>query len=30
MDTNNTKTVSQLIIECLEAEGVKYIFGLPG
>ncbi|AGC49506.1 acetolactate synthase large subunit [Lawsonia intracellularis] len=30
MDTNNIKTVSQLIIECLEAEGVKYIFGLPG
>lgn len=30
MDASNTKTVSQLIIECLEAEGVKYIFGLPG
>lgn len=30
MASNETKTVAQLIIECLEAEGVKYIFGLPG
>lgn len=25
-----TKTVAQLIVECLENEGVKYVFGIPG
>lgn len=26
----NTKTGAKLLVECLESEGVKYIFGLPG
>lgn len=26
----NTKTTAQLMIECLENEGVEYIFGIPG
>ena len=24
------KTVAQLLVECLENEGVEYVFGLPG
>ncbi|WP_443771095.1 thiamine pyrophosphate-binding protein [Anaerostipes sp.] len=24
------KTTSQLLVECLETEGVEYIFGIPG
>src|SRR6266581_3234424 len=24
------KTVAQLLVECLEKEGVEYVFGLPG
>lgn len=30
MNQNNEMTVSQLIVKCLEEEGVEYIFGLPG
>lgn len=31
MDSIDTeKTTSQLLVECLETEGVKYIFGIPG
>ena len=26
----DTKKASDLFIECLEAEGVEYIFGVPG
>ena len=25
-----TKTVAQLLVRCLENEGVKYVFGIPG
>ena len=27
---NSNQTVSQLMVKCLEEEGVRYIFGLPG
>ena len=27
---SDTKKASDLFIECLEAEGVEYIFGVPG
>ena len=26
----SSKNVAQLIVECLENEGVEYVFGLPG
>ena len=25
-----TKTIAQLLVRCLENEGVKYVFGIPG
>jgi Thiamine pyrophosphate enzyme, N-terminal TPP binding domain len=28
--TTKTKTVAQLLVRCLENEGVKYVFGIPG
>ena len=30
MDTENTKTAADLLVECLIEEGVKVIFGIPG
>ncbi|KTC77839.1 acetolactate synthase large subunit [Legionella brunensis] len=30
MNSQNAQNVSQLIVKCLEEEGVEYIFGLPG
>ncbi|WP_295539385.1 thiamine pyrophosphate-binding protein, partial [Thiolapillus sp.] len=30
MHTNSTKTAAELFVECLENEGVEYIFGIPG
>ncbi|MGD1087446.1 MAG: acetolactate synthase large subunit [Verrucomicrobiota bacterium] len=27
---NQTKSVAALIVECLESEGVEYVFGIPG
>ncbi|STX49453.1 acetolactate synthase [Legionella hackeliae] len=30
MKTQNTTKVAELIVKCLEEEGVEYIFGLPG
>src|ERR687883_2125433 len=30
MTKTNTKTVAQLLVSCLENEGVKFIFGIPG
>src|SRR5690554_8002212 len=28
--TNTSQTVAQLIVRCLEQEGVEYVFGIPG
>ncbi|MGZ8571715.1 MAG: thiamine pyrophosphate-binding protein, partial [Actinomycetota bacterium] len=28
--TTPVRTVSRLLVECLENEGVEYVFGLPG
>lgn len=30
MENDNTKTAAELLAECLEEEGVKVIFGIPG
>ncbi|MGL5271230.1 MAG: thiamine pyrophosphate-binding protein, partial [Selenomonadaceae bacterium] len=30
MKTSSSKTAAKLLVECLENEGVQYIFGLPG
>nr|MDA3921186.1 thiamine pyrophosphate-binding protein [Salinisphaera sp.] len=30
MTASSTKNVSQLLVECLENEGVEYVFGIPG
>lgn len=30
MDTADTKNTASLLVDCLEAEGVKYVFGIPG
>lgn len=30
MNDSRNKNVSQLLVECLEAEGVEYVFGIPG
>lgn len=30
MVDNTLRNVSQLLVQCLEAEGVKYVFGIPG
>ena len=30
MEPGHPKTVASLIVECLEHEGVEYVFGLPG
>src|ERR671932_1780824 len=30
MTKTKTKTVGQLLVRCLENEGVKYVFGIPG
>jgi len=30
MTHKKPRNVSQLIVECLEAEGVEYVFGIPG
>ena len=27
---DETTTVSRLVVRCLENEGVKYVFGIPG
>jgi acetolactate synthase I/II/III large subunit len=29
-DAQGTRTVARLLVECLENEGVEYVFGLPG
>lgn len=29
MTHKKPRNVSQLIVECLEAEGVEYVFGIP-
>ena len=28
--TKSPRTVARLLVECLEKEGVRYVFGLPG
>lgn len=30
MNSNGSKTAARLLVECLENEGVEYIFGIPG
>jgi acetolactate synthase-1/2/3 large subunit len=30
MTTAHNLNVAQLLVECLENEGVEYIFGMPG
>ena len=30
MESGKTKTAAKLLVECLESEGVKYVFGIPG
>ena len=30
MERDGTRTVARLLVECLEHEGVEYVFGLPG
>ncbi len=30
MTTAHEPNVAQLLVECLESEGVEYIFGMPG